>query len=291
MGKVLVHIGYPKCMSTSLQMSFFNHHEGINFSGVGINDPISYKNKEIEYIFEILLKYSRRSHFEDKKLWAQEVIKEFIDNDKLNVFSSEYLAMSITPQEIDPDDKIDRVCEIFSGLSPEVLVITREKEYLIRSFYGELVKLGYCESYNEYASWIENFSDRNFIKDLDFDWKIEHLEKRFSKVHTLDFDDIKSDHKKIHDFFKKNYNLEENHYIEIKNENPSFSSLQIEEIRLENEKKRRGIGRGILYPFEIHRNRSLNTIDGKRLSEKELFKDVIMKRKSLSKHLPMKHET
>lgn len=281
MSSVLIHVGYPKCMSTSLQLSLFDRHPDINFAGVGVGDPISYANKEIEYIFEILLKYSRQDFFKEKIDWAREVLSDFIDQNKLNVFSSEYLIMSISPQEIDPDEKLERLYQLFSGLSPQILMIKRDIDSLIRSFYGELVKLGYTESFEDYLKWLSDFEDRNFFRDLNFENKRFKISKWFDRIHELEFDEVKVGNKSIMECLKGVFPAIKNHPEKITHENPSFTEGEIELIRQHNEHSRRGIGKGIYHPFEFHRNRSLNEIDGKNISQDELFSDVIRKRQVL----------
>lgn len=279
MPPILIHVGYPKCMSTSLQMSFFDSHPDINFAGVGVKDPISYANKEIEYIFEVLLKYSRRDFFAEKLNWARGVINKFISEDKLNVFSSEYLVMSISPQEIDPDEKLERLQKLFFDSSPSILMIKRDPDSLIRSFYGELVKLGYTECFDRYLKWLSDFEDRNFMRDLNYERKRDEISKWFDNIFEINFKDLKTGNEGIMSCLREVFPSITSFDEKISHENPSFTTEQVELIRQQNLRFRRGIGKGIYHPFEIHRNRSLNDIDGKSLSNEELFSDVIQKRK------------
>jgi len=282
MTNILIHLGYPKSMSTSLQRGFFSDHSGINFAGVGIGDNISYASPELEYIFEVLLKYSRHSHFRNKLDWAQEAIRKFILEDKLNVFSSEYLVMSLSPQEIDPEDKINRLNALFEGFEKDCLLVHREKESLIRSLHGELVKLGMHEDYSWFRSWVDVFEDRSFLYDLDLTVKCASLDSSFKNVHVLEFEELARDNSLINVFFATHFGLCDEQ-ITLPRENLNLDGVMRDKLRKENFENRRGIGRSIYHPFEMHRNRTLGLFDGKILNESEWYDDARKKRLAFSR--------
>ncbi len=43
---IFLHIGYPKCFSTTLQRNFFSKHPEIFYGGIGIDSNIDFINEE-----------------------------------------------------------------------------------------------------------------------------------------------------------------------------------------------------------------------------------------------------
>lgn len=282
MAKIFIHIGYPKCLSTTIQRSYFEKHPAINYCGVGINDNISYVNPDIEFIFEVLLKYSRKDFFEMHFNHARKELQSVLDTQRPNVFSSEHLVMNFTLQGLDPQEKLLRMQQLFKGHDVEIIVIHREREQLIRSLYGEMVRMGYYGTYDEFLLWIEKFKDRNFYYDLDLGVVEERTKKIFSKVHILSFEElVPNASTKINKRFSEILNVPDI-CLPIDNNNPSLSLREIEALRKYNIVHRRELGESALTPFEHHRNRTLFTKIGIKLEESEVFANVIHKREALS---------
>ena len=95
--RIVVHIGYPKCMSTTLQRDFFSKHPEINYLGVGFADNMSYSTNEVEYLNETFLKYCRDDLWERSKLDFHHHLKKLIDYQKTTVFSNEHLSLKFFP--------------------------------------------------------------------------------------------------------------------------------------------------------------------------------------------------
>lgn len=118
MPTIYLHIGYPKCFSTTLQRSYFERHPQIHFGGVGIGDNISYANDEIELMFESLLKYGNKVYWSKCKDKAKENIQHFVEKsgNKKVVFSSEHLSMNFTLQGIANELKYRRLQYLFENM-------------------------------------------------------------------------------------------------------------------------------------------------------------------------------
>ena len=110
-------MGYPKCLSTTLQKSIFTKHPEINYGGVVFGDTIHYKNESIELLFESILKYSNNHFYQSYLAEHKDILTKFIDNSDLPVvFSSEHMSMNFTLQGIDSLTKYQRIKEIFDEL-------------------------------------------------------------------------------------------------------------------------------------------------------------------------------
>jgi len=285
--KVFIHIGYPKCFSTTLQRDYFNEHSEISFGGVGTFDNISYQNKEIEFIFESLLKYSHSNFWDIHKIKAKKNIEDFINSNenKKHVFSSEYLAMPISLQDIDSVEKIKRLKFLFKSFDLKIIFISRNPIDFIRSFYKEYIRLGYYQDYSEYIKHLITHKDRNYLYDLNYILKEEYLGKLFGKknVFHFKFEELKKDPQNIINVSLSEILGVRNENIIIENQNASLTNSQYYELLNINNKYRRGIGISINEPFEKHRNKVLMDSSKIQYSNEEIFSEVIAKRNAISK--------
>lgn len=283
MAKVFIHIGYPKCLSTTLQRSLFEKHPDINYFGIGIGDNISYVSPDIEFIFEILLKYSRRDFYEAHFPAARAAIQSALVEDRPNVISSEQLVMNSSLQGIDPMDKIIRLAELFAGAEAEIILVHRETKCLIRSLYGEMVKMGYFGTFEEFELWIMKFRDRNFYNDLDVEAVTARVKKKFPIVHLLSFDDLISNvGTNVNREFARIFNVRDMQ-LPIAHHNPSLNSEELEALRMLNLESHREIGESALTAFEHHRNRTLFPRLGLNFKGEYVFRNVIQKREALGR--------
>ena len=169
MRNILFHIGYPKCLSTSIQRSFFEKSKSVFFGGIGIKDNISYCNPDIEFIFECLLKYAKHSFYNKHKEWAKQTINtllERVDGDKSIAFSSEALSVSFTGQMLDLDQKLERIKELYYGFNTNFLIIVRNQPDLLKSLYKDFIRNGSCLSYSEFIKYLSVCQDKAFCTNL-----------------------------------------------------------------------------------------------------------------------------
>mgnify|MGYP006425533973 CR=1 FL=1 len=285
MNKIFIHIGYPKSFSTTLQRDFFSQHPELLFGGVGINDNISYANFEIEWVFEVLLKYSNSNYWYENKINAKLILQNYIQNsvkDKI-VFSSEYLSFKISPQEIDSREKMTRLKELFSDYDFEIIYIKRKPIDLIKSLYKEYIRLGYNLNYETFLEDVITFRDRNFLSDLNYKKKHNQLIDIFGKknVHCVNFDSIANNPQQaINQIFSETLKID-NIRLPIFFQNQTLKEYQYRQLLDINNRYRRGISTSIFEPFEKHRNRTLFKDVEINFDNEEIFNHVIMKRKAI----------
>lgn len=285
MQKVFLQVGFPKCFSTTLQRSFFEKHPEIAFGGVGVGDNIGYVNMELEFVFESLLKYANHSFLNKHIDEARQVVDNFTRNaeNKVVVFSSEHLIFPFSTQHVDPIEVTNRIQRIFGQYEVHILLLFRKQEDLLKSLYGEYLKMGYPETYSQFIQWIWGYRDRNFFEVLDYDQTYRNLCQQFGqdKIHVQFFENWKENpEREINTKVSKIFGIT-NCNLPIKNDNPSLTTLQMANLLYINRKSPRGMGKHILTPFENHRNRVTLAKLNSGYTNDELFENVHAKRMAL----------
>src|SRR6476620_7065056 len=154
-----IHIGYPKCFSTTLQREFFSFHSQIHYGGVGTGESnIDFINDEINLLVESGLIYFRNILYQKEKKRFVSVVANFVEEaeslgKKLAGISSEHLSFSFTPQTIDLEVKLDRLRELF-GEDTKIIIVLREQLSLVASLYREYVNMGYQYNFGEFLTWL-----------------------------------------------------------------------------------------------------------------------------------------
>lgn len=282
MQKIFLQVGYPKCFSTTLQRSFFEKHPEIIFGGVGIGNNIGYVNKELEFVFEDLLKYANQSFFNKHIDEAKQLVDDFTRNteNKVAVFSSEHLIFPFSVQHIDPLEVTNRIRQIFAEYEVHVLLLFRNQEDLLKSLYGEYLKMGYPETYSQFIQWVWGYRDRNFWEALNYNQTYRHLCQQFGQdnTHVQFFEDWKENPEKEINTNLSNILGITNCELPIKNDNPSLTAPQMANLLHLNRKSPRGMGKHVLHPFENHRNRVLLERMDAGYTNDEIFQNVHAKR-------------
>jgi hypothetical protein len=292
---VFLHIGYPKCFSTTLQRNYFSTHPDIHYGGIGIESNIDFVNNEVNLLFESGIIYFRNAVYKLHKQKFMDSVERFLaqspDEKFIAGFSSEHLLFNFTPQGVDYTIKLERLREIF-GEKIKLIVVIRDQFKLIQSLYKEYVRLGYFQSYEDFVYWIYKYQDRNFLCELMYGDVIEHLYTLFNKnnVLLLDFETYKpksilNDSKLFRDI--SNFlNVSLNHF-DSSNYNPSMKNDVIFEIIENNISNRHDLGLDMLEGIENFRRRVFyNEVLNLNLSEDEMFADVIKKRENTSDVVP-----
>lgn len=289
--KIIAHIGLSKNFSTSIQRSVFIKNPEILYLGVGHNknnlDYISYK---IENLFEYHLRYTKKIIFENELKKHRELIKKYILKAKKNgkkalVFSVDTLSVKLTPYDIDPFEKYERLRKLF-GPDLKIILIIKNQIDLLKSFYRETVKLGNYEKYNDYISRILKLQKSFYLNDFFYDHQYlsltHHFKKRNIKIlQAEDYLQYKKTDTLIDDIYKflklNKHNSKLGHY------NKSLGSEILEKKRILNKKINHDISN---FTFDIIESHRLKNFFSKELDlphlKKDPFKDVKIKNKMIS---------
>jgi len=288
-----IHVGYPKCFSTTLQRGYFSVHPEIKFGGIGIGSNIDYQNDDLNLIFESAIPYYRnilfKRHFKEFKS-SIDIFRESSKKEKGAVcgFSSEHLLFSFTPHGVDADIKMQRIRELL-GNQTKVLIILREQFSLIKSLYKEYVRVGYPHSFYDFMDWIYRYQDRNFYHEIMYDEIIRRAQQYFGResISIFLFEDYKQGKGNLDQSLFDDISLALNIARipgKMEDYNPSLSDSEIERKRIINSEHRHDLGKTILEGFEDHRRRIFtNALLKLDLPESEIFKDVLIKRASIER--------
>jgi hypothetical protein len=166
-----VHIGYPKCASTSLQVSFFPSHPQICHLGNGyLGRPHRYIDRNVGLLAEVDLRFRRELSY-DPRRGAAALQTHFGVAKALGYravgLSSEFLSLTLQ-NEIDVVTKAQRLHALF-GNGTRIVMVIREQLSLLRSLYLEFVKGGYGGTYADFLRYTYLFQDRNWCTELCYD--------------------------------------------------------------------------------------------------------------------------
>lgn len=289
--KFFLHIGYPKCFSTTLQRNYFSRHPEIHYGGIGITSNIDFLNDDLNLLVESGLIYFNLYLFEKEKIKFKKIIKKFrqdAEQKGANAagLSSEHLIFNFSPQGIDQLEKIRRIHELF-GSDIQIILILRQHRSLIISLYKEFVRMGLPYTFDEFSEWLYKYQDRNFLYDLMYFNTYERLCHFFpdENIHVFWFEDYKNE---------KQTNLKRlfddlSHVLQIskidepiQNFNVSLPDEQvIPQIEI-NQTLRYDYGDYHVEGIENHRRRIyFNKYLGLNYSEEKTFENVLKKRVAL----------
>ena len=168
----LIHIGFPKCMSTALQRDFFSMHPDIYYLGNGgFNNEHGWVDDGVAALLEVGLRYEPELQFDDK--WALDVLGEHFDrfdnmpDKKLLCLSSESMSFTMN-YDIDPMLKASRLQRLF-GENTRILIIIRNQLDLFRSYYFECVRGGYPGFFHEFLEFHYYYRFHSILTNMFYD--------------------------------------------------------------------------------------------------------------------------
>lgn len=284
MKKIWIHMGYPKCFSTSLQKAFFEKHPEIAYGGIGIGDHLSYANKDIEFVFQSLLQHANKSFFDQNFKEAKEIVDNFISNtNQTVVFSLETLVFPFST--LDLDTIVERIYLLFENYEVHILLVIREQFEFLKSLYGEFLRMGYPETFSSFLQWVWGFRDRNFYELLNYPQVYNLLKGKFGikNIHIEFFETWKNDpEREINNRVSSLLEID-NKNLPIWNDNPSLKENELANLIYINQQFRRGMGEHVLYPYLNHLNRiGLERLESGYTNE-EVFENILTKRLALNK--------
>ena len=171
--KTIIHIGYHKCASTSLQKDIFPNLKINYFSTWGIHAETKYReyldmlqNKKIDIDFfrKIVSKYSGNKY--DLTLISHEDLSGHISGYKDN----------------DPFITADNLYKAYP--EAKILIIIREQLSYIKSLYAFKTTIQGYET-RDFACFVEDESKKGLVEKLKYNKLIEYYYKLFSKENVL----------------------------------------------------------------------------------------------------------
>jgi len=184
----LLHIGYPKCMSTSLQRDLFAIHPEIMFLGWGLPDTEhGWISDELSVLCEVGIRYEKVLNFQrDRaKQIFNELLSDFKCDNKKRALCLSYESFSFTMHfDVDPVIKAERLRDLM-GRDTKILIVIRNQFDLIRSYYYECVRGGYSKSFPEFIDFNFHYQFHSIFSDLRYRQLYKHYCNAFGKENVL----------------------------------------------------------------------------------------------------------
>jgi len=201
MNKFILHCGFPKCASTSLQNLFSS--EKNNYLGFF---PNSNKNDNFYSVIEIGEFFEQTVRFGDTKSFdlAHNKIRKKLEveinsSKKTTILSNENLLGRFIPYDLPNDIKIERLCKTLPK-ETEIIISTRNPEDILYSYFNMYMANGYSGN-------IEYFIKEILILNKNFgmieSMRIKPIIEKFNKLRDdikitiLSLEEIKEAHKSL----------------------------------------------------------------------------------------------
>jgi hypothetical protein len=164
-----LHIGYPKCASTSLQYEFFGAHPQIYHLGWGCQHTESgWVDEKLAAAMEVDLRMAKSNVYNpqaaEEALYVHFVHAEHTSPYKVIGISWESLCFTLV-FDADPLIKAQRLLRLF-GPGTKIIVVVRNQLDLIRSMYFEMVRGGLGKSFQDYLEFLRGFDFTGITRDL-----------------------------------------------------------------------------------------------------------------------------
>ena len=205
MSDLNIHIGAPKCLSTSIQ-SALNSAESIDYLGfIPSPDPNEwFSDPIIQRFIDCDVKYSSRLTFMQNQDKYIIYFNDFVTSNRNHEkwISCENLSTRFTLEETDCYEKLYRLLSTMKDHQVVFHMIFRKYSFAVFSMYKELVSRKYDQDYEKFLNELHFFNDLGIIDHIMpkffFDtfalWKKElphtHLHCYFPKKRTEQFIDV-----------------------------------------------------------------------------------------------------
>lgn len=235
--KVLVHVGQPKCCSTSIQNTLIGS-PNINYLGFYPKfEKDGFYMQGIGNVFELSLRFETNYLFSRNFLKYKNSLMQKLAKNKLNIISCEALTFKCYPNEIDTDEKLRRLATLLDGLDVTILYLWRTPSKLLKSYYNELVKLGLSINFDKFIDISFKFRKTNFIQDLCGKKTSETIKYFFEKAHVLSIEFSKDNPYASSQLLELLRKFTDCKSLTLPHHNKSFSDSYVESIRQTNSKQ------------------------------------------------------
>jgi hypothetical protein len=163
-----LHIGYPKCASTSLQYDFFNAHPQIHHLGWGMRNQTGWRDDELAVCGEVDIRYKPEFHYDRAKVRGVferhfELVERQPATKAVGVSFEAFCFTMVF--DVEPLTKARRLHDIF-GDGTKILIVLREPFALLRSFYFEMVRDGFAGTFEDFVRFQYLYQFRSLLFDL-----------------------------------------------------------------------------------------------------------------------------
>ena len=188
---LILHLGFPKCGSTSMQV-FFRNFPG--FLGCDVKGKVgSFYKDDLTEFFEGHCRFSPLRVFKKEADKACEKIDKLIDSNQTTIYSNENVCFRMIPSDLPPSLKIERHSKIFR--KPDLILINhRRPSTFLFSQYRLFVTNGYTGSLNDFFLEAEMSNKLGYYEYIDL-WELKKDLRDFfpsSKIMFINIEKQKS---------------------------------------------------------------------------------------------------
>ncbi len=265
-----IHIGYPKTLTSSLQIDFFPKHSQILHLGIGCGSLIDYIDDDINIAIENYILYAKEFPYKENEARIKSSFNKWFDyaedkGYKAVGISLEWLSYDVNPDQNDIVVMAKRLKDIF-GSDTKIIAFTRNQLDLLKSMYGQYVRDGLSLNYKEFIDYSYIYKDRNFLYDLLYDKTFSLYVDLFGKenIHFMPIETFRDTETKQLIYNNEKLLLLEtiSKILDIGYEKLTFEHTNISLSKKElfqklqlNQKTRHDLGNLIFEHSNIHRNR------------------------------------
>jgi hypothetical protein len=204
MKKLIIHIGYPKTATTSLQLNLFSGLKDlgkIEYLNHLTNNPEYIGNIKIRKLYEYLVGYTDKYDVDENKLLFSKIDMEIsvISAETLSIL---YPGISFTHLTGNAKNNTKKMKDVFSEYFDkiEIIMSIRAQTQIIPRCYKQwyYTIVGEDSNYNDISKWVsENFLENRNVESLLFNYELMYKSyfDVFGKenVHLFLYEDLKND--------------------------------------------------------------------------------------------------
>ncbi|MEY8767063.1 hypothetical protein [Francisella philomiragia] len=277
-----IHIGYPKCLSTSLQVDFFSKHSQLDHLGIGYNgENLKYRSSILNVYLEALLKARDIEFTHIHNNLFKTICDEITSSSGI---SHENLSFRFSNEDVDISQKVDRLYSLF-GNETKIIVIIRNQAALLKSLYKESLKTGLAIDYCDYINTLYRNKFHSYLNDFKYDTIIDYFSNKFDSknILILPIESYLRDKSLIKNQSKYSLLQEICSFLNIKYEtivlntnNVSINDIEAYHLLELNKKYRYNLNKGSYSLVDIHKYK--NVFDYIEYDESDIYFDVKLKR-------------
>ncbi len=225
----ILHIGMPKCMSTSIQ-AWLRTAKCVHFMGIG---PSPYVDPEVLYIFQRQIMATPQMFYNKAsvaRVFDTAITKAVEAGAKLFALSDETIPYPQSHGRSDTSytERLERLHEMMPN-NTSVLMITRRPEDYLKSAYKHRVTMnGMTLNFEEYVKRLLLLGDTNFLSTTKFFHYAQEAERIFGKIHVIPMEEMEDGENTVLTFLE---NLGAQGVPSLPRENPGMSNDAFEKFR------------------------------------------------------------
>ncbi|HEX3810115.1 MAG TPA: hypothetical protein VH000_04430 [Rhizomicrobium sp.] len=202
--KSLLHIGMPKCMSTSIQ-SYLREAKNVFFAGIG---PSKFVAPDMLQAFQRqVMRTSTQFYDRDfvARVFDYSIMQAKQKGARVFALSDESIPFAMTYGLVDVSysERLQRLKEVLPEPVTVLMLTRRPADYLKSVYKYETVMHGLSFTYNEFLKRLLLKGDTYFLSTVKYFHFAEEARRVFSNVRVIAMEDIKADKRALPSFFEE----------------------------------------------------------------------------------------